>query len=128
MWIEDYLPFKHLCEACGSRFLAIKFVSEISRRLVHSKYNWSIESRLISWAITGEKPPIGIREDVDPEIREIEDFLVYIDNDIIKFSVIDSYRNSVRNHHLVYNYLPGLNEYEQTRVRVLTRMIWYCYT
>jgi len=128
MWNEDYLVFKHLCDACGSKFLAIRFVSEIARRLVHSKYNWSIESRLISWAITGEMPPVGINVDINPEIAEIEDFLVYIDNTDIRESVILSYKQSVRNHHISYQYVSDLDEYEQTRVRVLTRMIWYCCT
>lgn len=128
MWKEDSLVFKHLCDACGSKFLAIRFVSEVARRLAHSKYNWSIESRLISWAITGEKPPIGINIDINPEIQELEDFLSYIDDSKIKYSVLSSYQRSVQAHHLVYAYDSELNEYEQIRVRVLLRMVWYCCT
>lgn len=128
MWKEDFLVFKHLCDACGSKFLAIKFVSEIARKLVHSKYNWSIESRLISWAITGEKPPVGINVNINPEIQEVEDFLTYIDDEDVKLSVLNSYVLSVQSHHLVFSYDSSMDEYRKTRTRVLTRMIWYCCT
>ena len=126
MWKEDCSVFQHLCDICGSKFLAIKFVAEASRKLSGGKYNWSIESRLISWVITGEMPPKGIHVGLDPEIRGIEDFLSYIENRDIRLSVLASYHASVKAHHLLYSYVPDLSEFEQTRVRVLTRMIWYC--
>ena len=70
--------------------------------------------------------PKGIHIGIDPEMKEIEDFLLYIDDHLVQLSVLASYHATVRSHHLVYIYNENLNEFQQTRVRVLTRMIWYC--
>lgn len=126
MWANDHQIFHALEQACGSKFLAVKFIAEASRKLSGSKYNWSIESRLVSWVISGEMPPKGIHIGLDVEIKEIQDFLSYIDDYSIQQCVLDSYRCTVKAHHLVYKYKNNLNEFQQTRVRVLTRMIWYC--
>ena len=128
MWKADNEIFSQLDKACGSRYFAILFISQAARRLLDQKDNWSIESKLISWVITGEKPPVGIHLNVNPEMREISDFLCYIPSDDMKQSVIDSYHLSVRNRHLIYNYNPNFNESEKARVRVLLRMIWYLCT
>ena len=125
MWKTDNEQFSKLAEACGSTYLAVMFVARCARNLIKYKNSWSIESRLISWVITGEMPPKGIHVNIDPEIAAIEDFLCYISSEPIKKSVMISYNMSAQNQHLVYRYIPDLDECEQARVRVLVRMIWY---
>ena len=125
MWKVDNEQFSQLSAACGSRYLAVMFVATCARNLIKYKNNWSIESRLISWVITGEMPPKGIHVNIDPELAAIEDFLCYISSEDIRKSVMISYNMSVQNRHLVYRYIRGLDEFERARVRVLLRMIWY---
>ena len=125
MWKTDNTQFSELSKLCGSRYLAVIFVAKCARKLVKYKNNWSIESRLISWVITGEMPSKGIHLNIDPELDAIYDFLCYIEDQSVKDSVIASYKASVQNRHLVYMYGLGLTESDQARVRILVRMIWY---
>lgn len=127
MWSQDKNLFPVLVEMCGNRYLAVKFISQCSRRLALKLPKWIIESKLITWALTGEEPDVSryVNLHVDPDMRDLEDYLCYISDENIKYCVRRSYVESIRHHHLLYVYKQSMNEYDQTRVRVVVRILWY---
>lgn len=126
MWSQDKNLFPLLEEMCGNKFLAIKFLATCARRLASKLPKWIIESKLITWALTGQEPDVEryVNRDIDPDIQEVQDMLCYISDPNIQYCVKESYTTSVHNHHLIYVYRGPMSEYEEARVRVLVRILW----
>ncbi len=112
---------------CGNRYLAVKFISRCSRKLSESLPKWIIESRLITWALTGEDPDVSkyVNANLDIDVMEMEDALCYISDEEIKYCVRRSYKESVHRHHLIYVYKQSMDEERRARVRVIVRILWY---
>ena len=127
VWLQDKELFPIVEEMCGNRYLAIKFISSYSRRLSDKLPKWIIESRLMSWALTGEDPDISkyVNVNVDPDLRDMEDMLCYISDPNIQHCVRNSYIQSIRHHHLLYVYKKSMDEYDRARIRVIVRILWY---
>ncbi len=121
--------FNELAEVCGNRYLAIKYLSHQSRDLGHQSKGKVTESKLISWALTGEQPysnqELERRKVLDIDIAELEDYLCYVDDKEVANQVRKYYQLSVRSKHVVLDTSQSLDLYRQMRVNVILRMIWY---
>ena len=120
--------FDKLADALGSRYAAVRYVSNLARsRSSKSKYHIQ-ESEAITWILTGKEPKYRTRLYMDPikyDVCILEEILEYIDDRKICESVSSSYEASLEYHHLIYVYQEGLSQSQQARVRILTRMVWY---
>jgi len=121
--------FNKLAEACGNRYLAIKYLSHQSRILGHQSKGSVNESKLISWALTGKCPyskeELEQRQFIDVDIAELENYLCYVDDKEVATQVRTYYRKSVRNKRIVLDTSQTLDLYRQMRVNIILRMIWY---
>lgn len=119
-------------EVCGGNKYAATRVFIRAVRSLAKKYNYLIlDSEAISWLLTGEKPKIiewnakyGRRK-LASHLNYMDDLMTSVDDDTIKDAVRDSVAQSLEQHHLIYVWKGSLDEYRASRVRVLTRMIWY---
>lgn len=129
MWQRDHELFEELAQACGSRYLAVNYLAHSARKLSLLTPGWIIESKLITWALTGEAPDLDKAFSVyymyNPDVRELDDFLCYIEDPDVRSSVKESYHKSIKHRHLLYVYKSALNESQKSRVRVLMRMFWF---
>ena len=129
MWASDRYLFESLAKQCGSRYLAVWFLAKGSRKLASTLPPGVIESKLITWVLTGAQPEIEAyllkRQDSYIEMKNLSNMVDYVEDESIRNCVILSYKHSVKNHHLLYEYTDGMPEADRTRVRILTRMAWY---
>ena len=129
MWKTDHELFEKLDRACGSRYLAVQFISQSCRKLSKKLPGWIIESKLITWVLTGQVPDLSnsyrMWYSANPEVRDLDEFLCYIDDRKVAKSVRKSYFLSVKSRHLVYEYNNDLDDEQKARVRILLRMFWF---
>ena len=132
MWAKDNLLFEQLADKCGNRYLAVMYVARASRALFRSlseKFSVDlIESHVITWALTGQVPDIEklpLRPSDCSEISSILDFLSYVEDEEVKEKVIEQYKKSVKEKHLVYITDRSMSIYRKDRINILLRMIWY---
>ena len=128
MWESTHLIFDELAEKCGNRYLAVMYISKLSRKLNYQVPGGALASQLITWALTGNKPEfkynVLYHKNISPDLATMESYLEYVTDEDIKASVRISYTLSIRKHHLIYVYDKSLDQYQQGRMRVLLRMIW----
>lgn len=129
MWIEDRNRFEELANKCGNVYLATNYIAKAARQLDSSLPVHFLESNLISWALSGEHPSrseiSARRNNSDPDIANLEDYLCYVDDEDVCESVRECYQKSIKNHHLVYCTNKQLNMYQLERVNIILRMTWY---
>lgn len=129
MLLQSNENFNKIADATGNRYAAIKQIVAAARHkeaLTH--YNIS-SSEAITWVVDNKKPKSVITgQAFQPRTTYVDDilneYLTEIDDNLIKQSVKNSVNYTYSNGHLVYSYNDTLNEYEKSRVRVITRMIW----
>lgn len=121
--------FNKLAEACGNRYVAVKWLSKQARKLYKEKSCYKIsESKMITWALTGKCPysdsQLAMRKHVC-EIDNLSEILEFVSDKEISNSVRTFYILSVKNKKLTLcdNYELGENRLE--RVNILLRMAWY---
>ena len=129
MYNENLALFNKLANICGNRYLAVKYLSSQSRSLGAQSEGTVLESKLLTWALTGT-PPYSIeemrrRKEYDSDVAELEDYLCYVDDEEVANQVRKYYRISLRNRHVVLDDSSTLDTYRQMRVNVILRMIWY---
>lgn len=126
MWEKDKYKFKELSEECGSPYAAVNLVSKMARNKLEETNYQILDSKAISWAITGEQPDLHTNKQVisADSISDLDDALANIEDKSVAQSVLDSYNASLEATHLIYCYLPELDECRRARVRIITRMIW----
>ena len=123
--------FNKLAERCGNRYLAIRYLATIARRHGIQSHGTILESKLLTWALTGEQPysddMIETRRHIklDSDLADLEDYLCYIDDAEVADRVRICYRESVHNRHLTLDSSNALDYYRQMRVNVILRMMWY---
>lgn len=127
MWKEDNKHVTRLVDQCGSTFAAANLAAKTARNLMKGTNDQLLDSKVLSWAITGKKPDVTEskayhKKDFGWEC--LRDMLCYVDDEDVRQSVTDSYRASRRARHLIYCYNSGLDEPRRSRVRILTRMAW----
>ena len=130
--------FNKLAAALGSTYAAVRFIT-IKARTISSRYNYYVlDSEAISWVLSGEKPESAIR--YEQELKQhkriqslstkyilsvVDETLCYVEDESVCKSVRASIKASKEARHLVYVYIDLDDDYQHSRVRILTRMIWY---
>lgn len=118
--------FDQLADKLGSPFSAIHYISQSARKK-REEVDYSIlESEAITWVLTGVAPKLRARHRFNRlSMPLIDELLSYVDDEEVSQSVRTSYEESMKAHHLIYHYHNNLDDNRKSRVRILTRMIWY---
>lgn len=127
--IDEKRIFDHLCCLLGSNYAACMYLASKARSKQESMKYLITESEALSWALTGELPSI-VKDRMNIKSRmmkEIEDILNYVEDDEVQSAARESFRSSVDCGHLVYIYMKIQSTDKQSRVRILTRMMYYKY-
>ena len=114
----------------GNRYQAVQYIQKQSRKLLEYTDNRITDSEAITWVLTGEKPDYESRKTFNEITAKYEDayvdeILCYIDDKQVCESIRLSISKSKKSKNLVYRYAKGLDESKKSRVRVVTRIIWY---
>lgn len=130
--------FDKLAAAIGNTYAAVRFVSKKARNLSIKYDNQILDSEAISWVVTGKKPKSAVEYDklihkynhiqhmTTKHIKSVvHEYLCYVDDEAVCKSVKASMKASKEARHLVYVYIDVDTDYQEARVRILTRMIWY---
>lgn len=116
--------------ACGGRFAAIMYISQVARHRAKSVHNCITESQAISWVITGIEP-----ESLKPNLAKwhkrrimdilyAEDRLLYIEDKEVADAVRETVMSARKTNNLVYSYKEVCDESRKARVRILSQLIW----
>lgn len=132
MSIGDFKRFRELTNQLGSPYAAVNYISSEARKLANKYDNIILHSEAIDWVVTGEMPDI-LKNNKYKRIPHrksnlrsyMDELLSYVDDEAVCESVRYSIYASKSSNHLIYVYKDVSDESRQTRVRVLTRMIWY---
>lgn len=119
--------FDALADKLGSTYAAVNYIAKSARQKRKQVDNRILESEAITWALTGIQPKLRRVCKVAEwgTLNYLDEVLSYVDDENVAQSVRESYSESAKVHHLIYCYHSDLNESQKSRVRVLTRMIWY---
>ena len=114
----------------GNTYQAVQYIQKQSRKLLEYTDNRITDSEAIAWVLTGEKPDYESRKTFNEITAKYEDayvdeILCYIDDKQVCESIRLSISKSKKSKNLVYRYTKGLDESKKSRVRVVTRIIWY---
>lgn len=112
----------------GDRFQACNDISSRADAIVKETHHTVSEGEAVSWAITGVSPSRNWRKALAfsaPKTKYLVDLLSYVDDSDVRQAVEESFSQSVRLGSLTYYYPTRLNQYQKSRVRVMTRMCWY---
>lgn len=119
--------FDNLARAIGSTYGACAYIAKLSRQKRIELNNLISESEAITWAIT-KKLPDNYKDRVkarSASLKHIEDILNYVEDEEVQNAARQSFRDSIQCEHLVYDYLKVKDASKQSRVRILTRMMFY---
>ena len=126
---NDLKLFNELAEKCGNRYLAARYLASVARNYGKQAQGAIAESKLITWALTGQCPydeeELDRRKFYDSDVAAIEDYLCYIDDREIASQVRKYYIMSLRNRHITLDSSDTFDKYRQMRVNIILRMMWY---
>ena len=129
--VYDAKQFERFVEMCGgSRYAATTFVAKEARKLANQYNNVISHAEALSWIISGKPPKIISNYKKVLKIREkgslnvAYNMLSNVQDEEVKESVLESIRRSNKADHLIYVYIDVYDEHRQSRIRILTRMIW----
>lgn len=114
-----------LYEAVG-KFEAVSIIGAQARAL-SNMYNGQLShAEALSWLITGNKPKgFYIRlDESEKRDRRIQLWLNDIFDTEVRSCVHSCINASLHVHNLTYIYQDGFSPYKQSRVRILTKMLW----
>ena len=128
---STYVEFskKYLDDDCDI-FAGILNWCEDSRKLQRDSYNCLDVSESLSTCLSGKLPRnFKSRKSLDVVNREyarkyIEEVLCYVYDKDVENSVIRSLMVSKKKGKLTFNYIPGLDFGQKSRVRILCRVLW----
>lgn len=130
MVIEDLDRFRLLEEACGSRYLAVRYISNVSRTLGHQNEEYYLsESKLLQWVLTGtcpySKSKLEYRRYIFEQLDDLDEYLYYVEDKVVYKTVRSLYKQSIRNKKLTYCTDQNITQGQRSRINILLRMIWY---
>lgn len=119
--------FDNLSKLLGSPYAACMYLAKTARNQQAELHNLISESEAITWALTNELPKnYEVRLNARSKLlSNVEDILNYVEDSEVEIAARQSFRDSIQCEHLVYNYLKIEDESRQSRVRILTRMMFY---
>ena len=128
MEIQRLIEFNKIEEACGSRYVAIQWLTRETRRLEELTKNYNIpESKMITWALTGICPYSNFQLECrkrPKQIDHLDELLEFVLDDEVKGAVCTFYKLSVRRKRLLLCDRVELGESRLSRVNILLRMAW----
>lgn len=124
--------FERLADACGNRYFAIQWVTKLTRKLEEHTKNYNIpESKMITWALTGQCPYSDFEFDQRkrPDLLDrVNDLLEFVSDDEVKQEVRTFYKLSVKHRKLTLCDRVDLGRSRLSRVNILLRMAWNNFT
>lgn len=128
MSLEHDAEFRQQLEHCDNIYIEVQHIMKEARKLAASCGNNILHSQAISSVIRGGSieyaPPVSNAQD-EYEANHIRELFCYIDDKSICDAVYDSFYESKKAKHLIYVYNNIEDSSRKSRVRVLTRMLWY---
>lgn len=125
--IQQKQLFDSLSSVLGSSYAACMYLAKKARNEKTKLDNLISESEALTWALTNKMPKSYElrRTSKNALFSRVEDILNYVDDNEIREAAKQSFRDSVECEHLIYSYMKISDESRQSRVRVLTRMMFY---
>lgn len=129
MGIPDVMRFNEFAKSVGNRYLATQLISQWARELGKEyKDYYIVESKLLQWVLTGRCPYVESELEARrfyTDHDKAEDFLAWVSDKEVREEVLELYKQSARNHHLLRCDNKSLGESRRARVNILLRMLWY---
>lgn len=127
--IDQTKLFNKLSSLLGSKYAATMYLAKKARTKQEELKFLITESEALTWALTHKLPPsFNIRISTKSrKLKDIEDILNYVEDDEVQTAARHSFRLSVKCSHLIYVYIKVTDESRQSRVRILTRIMFYKY-
>ena len=125
MSLQDDFEFRKALEYSSNQYGILKSVQHQARELSEKYDNKILHSEAITHVIHDTLPDIGYIYEDEYEARQIRELFCYIDDKAITDAVYDSYYESKSRHKLTFIYNSIADEGMKSRVRVLTRILWY---
>ena len=130
MSIHDNEKFDVIANECGNTFEAVKLIANCADYISKSTFHKVDESDAIEWVMTRKYPKFEHLRSY-PQSRQhlidtyISTYTELVDDAQVIYSVKLSIYSSCKYHRLKFVYNFGPDEYRRSRVRILTRVIWY---
>ena len=134
MWQRDREYFRELKEnECNnSVFMAVNTVAKRARQKMVDTNGMILESKAISWVLTGESPKIPTRTSIEitdhveylTSEEYLHELLCTVEDESVVESVRATFEASQRANHLIYCYNHSLDEPQRSRVRILSKIVW----
>lgn len=132
MSINNNKLLPELTKSFGNIYECVNHVANEARHLANCPDFSLTESTAMTWILSGEPPE---DKQIEPQefhvrgakIAAIDELLWTVNDPEIIAAVTRSVFKSWRAHHLLYDYIDVTDSPRQSRVRILTRMIWYTY-
>ena len=116
---------KKTVDEYGSEYAAAYYVAKEARRRAEAYDNRILHSEAIDWVMSGNCPKSILQARQRSYDKIIFEKLSMIKDQNIKISVSISVACSLQSHHLIYIYKNVSDKYQQSRVRVLTKKLYY---
>lgn len=129
--ISNELFYKTYYEESGNIFEAINNWADDANRIAYQTQGKLSKSECLDGCLTSTLPKDYKKRKrvVDAEVEYIENFihkaLSEVDDNKVKTCVIKTLDCSRNTHNLTYFYDDDLTSGQRSRVRILSRMIWY---
>ena len=127
MYAEDKDAVEKLKVSKGSSFAAVMYSAKLARKHLTECCNAVPDSVALEWAITGQKPDNleeKIKQTLTSKTPYLQSALSEIDDKLIRECVANSYRKSIINKKLTYDYKNIRSKFLKSRIRVLTRILY----
>lgn len=117
--------YAQLKESVG-QYAAVCIIGAQARELSNMYHGQISHAEAMSWILSGEKPKYinNIQDEIVRRDKQINLWLNDILDADVKSMVNDSIYASIDAHNLTYIYKDGSSSSKQSRVRILTRMLW----
>lgn len=127
MSIKDDEEFRRKLEKASNIYAEVRNIANSARILSAEYDNKILHSEAITHVIHGTEPDRQYIENYrdEYEAHQIREMFCYIDDKEICNAVYDSFYASKSRKNLIFIYNGIDSPDKQTRVRILTRMLWY---
>jgi len=127
MSLENDKEFRDYLASSKNVYAEVKHVMKLARDKLQECNYKILASEALTWAVQGVEPDY-IKEDdyiSKYERSTLNEMCCYIEDKGICDALEASYIESKLANYLIYNYKGIEDEYRQTRVRILVRMLYY---
>ena len=122
--------FDRIEQMLGSRYAAINWVAELANRIYDEYCGHLSKAEILSWILDEKKPENLALAKYRAKYSGIDkfqsetDYLNYVADRAVVLSVRETLNNAISRKNLTYIYLGDLEEFQKSRIRVISNMIW----